>query len=151
MTFADVVASLHSPRPGRIACIVCNACIACNARIACNDRIARIAGIACNDRNDCNDEETSNDGTRYCVLDTRGRDFATDLCHFRTVSQIGTHPVGPFQKKWDLLPFLGPSPPSRSLLWIYNAAPKRLGHPNDSGTFCHGESLQVIACKPARR
>ena len=90
MTFADVVASLHAPRPGRIACIVCNACIACNARIACNDRIARIAGIACNDRNDCNDEETSNDGTRYCVLDTRGRDFAT---------------VRSSQRQWDLLPW----------------------------------------------
>jgi len=44
MTFVDVVASLHGPRPGCIACIVRNAGIA---------RIAR------NDRNDCNDEETS--------------------------------------------------------------------------------------------
>jgi hypothetical protein len=44
MTFADVIASLHSPRPG---------CIACIARIARNDR------------NTCNDEETSNDGTAY--------------------------------------------------------------------------------------
>ena len=52
MTFADVVASLHSPRPGRIACIVRN---------------AGIARIACNDRNNCNDEETSNDGTAYSV------------------------------------------------------------------------------------
>ena len=50
MTIVDVVALLHAPRHGCIACIVRNAGIA---------RIAR------NDRNNCNDEETSNDGTPY--------------------------------------------------------------------------------------
>ena len=53
MTFVDVVASLHGPRPGCIACIVRN------------------AGIARNDCNTCNDEETSNDATTYSVLHTR--------------------------------------------------------------------------------
>ena len=41
MTVVDVVASLHTPRPGCIA------------------------AIARNDCNNCNDEETSNDGTPY--------------------------------------------------------------------------------------
>jgi len=44
--------------------------------------------------------------TRYCILDTRGRDFATEPCHCRTSSQTGTHPVGPSRKKWDHLPIL---------------------------------------------
>jgi len=43
MTFVDVVASLHLPRPACIACIVRN---------------AGIAGIARNDCNNCNDEKT---------------------------------------------------------------------------------------------
>jgi hypothetical protein len=56
----DVVASLHTPRPACIACIVCN------AGIACNSRIARIAVIACNDRNDCNDDGASLRHTPAC-------------------------------------------------------------------------------------
>ena len=34
--------------------------------------------------------------TRYCVLDTRDRDFATDLCHFRTSSEMRDTPTGSF-------------------------------------------------------
>src|SRR6516162_6057262 len=81
LTIGDVIASLHTSRPGCIACIVRN---------------AGIARIACNGCNTCNDEETSNDGTAYsalCILATPVRHFTTDLCHFRTSSQTGA-PAG---------------------------------------------------------
>jgi len=47
MTIGDVIASLHTTRPGCIACNVCN---------------AGIAHIARNDCNNCNDEVTFKDG-----------------------------------------------------------------------------------------
>jgi len=95
MTSVDVVASLHSPRPGRIACIVRNAGIA---------RIARIA------RNDCNDEETSNDGTAYS---TPVAGISRQICVISEQFPKLAHTQWDLFKKsgtfcpfWDLLPHL---------------------------------------------
>jgi len=122
MTIVDVVALLHAPRHGCIACIVRNAGIA---------RIAR------NDRNNCNDEETSNDGTAYSVLrtGTLAPHSTTVLCHFRTSSQSGTLPVGPSPKKWHLLPFLGPSPLTPEPRSTFDASRSSLKGPTHHGTF----------------
>ena len=88
MTFVDVVASLHTPRP------CCIACIACNAGIARNDRIARIAAIARNDCNNCNDEKTDE---VLALLDP------------------GVQAIQPLDGRLHRLPFLaiGPSRPVR--------------------------------------
>jgi len=95
MTFADVVASLHSPRPGRIACIVRNA------------GIARIARNGCNT---CNDEETSNDSTAYSTpVAGISRQILVISKHH---PKRGHTQWDLLKKKWDLLPVLGPSPPN---------------------------------------
>jgi hypothetical protein len=79
MTTGDVIASLHSPRPGRIAC---------------NAGIARIARIACNDRNDRNDEETSNDSKRHSLIRSRSR--------FPNLHAIDSGPSRPCGFRWQL-------------------------------------------------
>jgi len=93
MTFADVVASLHATRPGRIACIVRNA------------GIARIARNGCNT---CNDEETSNDGTAYSVLRNRHpcTPFRDSPLSFQNIIPKWDTPGGTFCQFWDLLPHL---------------------------------------------
>ena len=86
MTIVDVVALLHAPRHGCIACIVRNAGIA---------RIAR------NDRNNCNDEETSNDGTAYSVPRNRHpcTAFHDSPLSFQNIIPKWDTPSGTFSKK----------------------------------------------------
>jgi|SRR6516162_5264239 hypothetical protein len=122
MTFVDVVASLHSPRPG---------CIACNACIARNDRIARIAAIARNDCNNCNDEETLNDATTYSVLRTRHRwpGFRDRSVSFPNIIPNWDTPSGTFCPNWDPLPL------SAFSLTAYDSCRSRRGRSNDSGTL----------------
>jgi hypothetical protein len=78
MTIVDVVASLHLPRPG---------CIACNASIARN---------GCNN---CNDAETSNGGTAYST--TLDRISRQSFVTFKNIPN-GRH------GEWDPFKKVGP-------------------------------------------